>query len=149
MTDIVSQEERSKIMSAIKNKDTKPEKYVRERLFADGFRYRKNDKRYPGHPDIVLPKYKTIIFVNGCFWHQHSGCKEAHIPETRREFWEAKLTRNVARDEKNVKELKEMGWNVVVVWECELKTKAKRDERIKHLEKEIVNNLVTSSSTSV
>lgn len=149
MTDFVSQEERSKIMSAIKSKDTKPERLVRERLFADGFRYRKNDKRYPGHPDIVLPKYKTVVFVNGCFWHQHPGCKDAHIPETRKEYWEPKLFRNVSRDKKNVNELQEMGWNVIIVWECELRTKDKREERLQFLEEEIRNNHIASENDEV
>ena len=139
MADIKSVEERSKNMSAIRSKDTKPEIFVRKRLFAFGFRYRKNDKRYPGHPDIVLPKYHTMIFVNGCFWHQHPGCKEAHIPETRKQYWEEKLIRNVERDKENIWKLNSMGWKVIVIWECELQTKEKREERIQHLIQEIKN----------
>lgn len=90
-------------------------------LFSKGLRFRKNDKRYPGSPDIVLPKYKTIVFVHGCFWHLHEGCKYAVIPKSNVEFWEKKLYGNRERDERNQKELKEMGWRVITVWECELK----------------------------
>lgn len=136
MADIKSPEERSKNMSAIRSKDTKPEEYFRKRLFAEGFRYRKNDKRYPGHPDVVLPKYRTIVFVNGCFWHQHPGCKEAHIPETRIQYWTEKLTRNVERDKSNIMKLKSMGWKVIVVWECELKKKT-IEETMSRILKEI------------
>ena len=113
---------------------------MRKRLFADGFRYRKNDKRYPGRPDIVLPKYKTMIFINGCFWHQHPGCKQAHIPETRKDYWTNKLIKNVERDKRNVDVLRSLGWNVIILWECEIKTKAKQDERLKLLEEEIKSN---------
>ena len=107
-------------MSRIKGKDTKIEISVRKYLFTKGFRFRKNDKRYPGKPDVVLPKYKTVIFVNGCFWHRHSGCKDATIPKTRTDFWLEKLNRNVANDEKNIRLLTDDGWSVIVLWECEL-----------------------------
>lgn len=107
-------------MSRIRGKDTKIEVLVRSYLFSKGFRFRKNDKRYPGKPDIVLPKYKTVIFVNGCFWHMHPGCKQATIPKTRTEFWVEKLNRNVENDRKNQQALRDAGWNVIVVWECEL-----------------------------
>lgn len=107
-------------MSRIRGKDTKIEVLVRSYLFSRGFRFRKNDKRYPGKPDIVLPKYKTVIFVNGCFWHMHPGCKQATIPKTRTEFWVEKLNRNVENDRKNQQALTDAGWNVIVVWECEL-----------------------------
>ena len=137
MVDIKTAEERSRNMSAIRSKDTKPESYVRKKLFAAGFRYRKNDKRFPGRPDIVLPKYQTVVFVNGCFWHQHSGCKESHIPESRKQYWEEKLFRNVERDKENIIKLKTMGWKVIVVWECELQTAAKREECLQRLEREI------------
>lgn len=112
---------RSWIMSRIKGKNTKIEVLVRSRLFEEGFRFRKNDKRYPGKPDVVLPKYKTIIFVNGCFWHQHEGCRNSHIPESNTEYWKPKLSQNVINDQKHIQELKEMGWNVITIWECELK----------------------------
>ena len=120
MTDSITPEHRSWNMSRIKGKDTKIEVMVRKFLFAHGFRFRKNDKRYPGKPDVVLPKYHTAIFVNGCFWHQHSGCKNATIPKTRTEFWQEKLSKNVANDMKHVQALEADGWHVITLWECEL-----------------------------
>lgn len=108
-------------MSRIKGKDTGIEVAVRKELFRRGYRYRKNDKRYPGHPDIVLPKYKTVIFVNGCYWHRHEGCKLATTPKTNTEFWQDKFDRNVANDKKHKEQLEKMGWNVIVLWECEIK----------------------------
>lgn len=120
MSDSISPEHRSWNMSRIRGRDTKIEVMVRKYLFSKGFRFRKNDKRYPGKPDIVLPKYRTVIFVNGCFWHHHIGCKNATIPKTRTEFWMEKLEKNVANDRKHISLLKESGWNVVTLWECEL-----------------------------
>ena len=120
MTDSLTPEHRSWNMSRIRGKDTKIEVLVRSYLFSKGFRFRKNDKRYPGKPDIVLPKYKTVIFVNGCFWHMHPGCKQATIPKTRTEFWVQKLNRNVENDRKNQQALTDAGWKVIVIWECEL-----------------------------
>lgn len=108
-------------MAAIKGRNTKPEILVRQILHAHGFRFRLHRRDLPGRPDIVLPKYKTVVFVNGCFWHQHVGCKFATKPSSRAEFWEAKLTRNVARDFENTAKLAELGWRVIVVWECELR----------------------------
>ena len=128
-------------MSHIRSKETKPENVVRKFLFSNGFRYRKNDKRYPGKPDIVLPKYKTIIFVHGCFWHQHPGCKAARIPNTNSDFWRDKFIRNIARDEKDQQILKELGWRVIVVWECEISNKSKREVRLPILIEEIKNGL--------
>ena len=121
MADVHSPETRSYNMSRIHGKDTKPEEKVRKFLFSQGFRYRKNDKRLPGKPDIVLPKYKTVIFVNGCFWHKHEGCKYFVWPKTNENFWRTKILANVSRDQKNMKLLSELGWNVIVIWECELK----------------------------
>lgn len=121
MVDTFSKETRSYVMSRIKCKDTKPEIIVRSYLFSRGLRFRKIDKRYPGSPDIVLPKYKTIVFVHGCFWHLHEGCKYARIPKSNVDYWEKKLYRNRERDKHNQKELEKMGWNVITVWECELK----------------------------
>ena len=115
-----SKEVRSYNMSRIKSKDTKPEEIVRKYLYAHGLRYRKNDKRYPGHPDIVIPKYKAVVFVNGCFWHMHDGCSKFVMPKSRPEYWIPKLTRNKERDEENFKKLTEMGWRVFVIWECEI-----------------------------
>ena len=108
-------------MSRIKGKDTKIEVEVRSWLFSRGFRFRKNDKRYPGKPDIVLPKYKTVIFINGCFWHRHAGCKYATTPKTRTEFWLEKFERNVRNDELHRQQLEDMGWKVITIWECQLK----------------------------
>ena len=119
-------------MSRIKSKDTKPEVLVRKFLFSKGFRYRKNDKRYPGCPDIVLPKYRTVIFVNGCFWHCHEGCKDFRIPKTNVNFWKEKLEANKKRDMVKYNTLIKLRWNIIVVWECEL-SKAKCEERLNKL----------------
>lgn len=121
MTDVHSPATRSYNMSRISGKNTKPEELVRKYLFSKGFRYRKNDKRLPGKPDIVLPKYKTCVFVNGCFWHGHEGCRYFRWPEDNADFWKTKIMQNRERDEKKHKELLKMGWKVLVVWECELK----------------------------
>ncbi len=108
-------------MSQIKGKNTKPEETIRKYLLGRGLRYRKNDKRLPGHPDIVLPKYKTVVLVNGCFWHVHEGCKYFKWPKSNVEFWKNKLTENRRRDVVKIQALKELDWKVIVVWECELK----------------------------
>ena len=128
MADNHTKEKRSYNMSCVKNKDTKPEVFVRKYLFMNGFRYRKNDKRLPGHPDIVLPKYKTVIFVNGCFWHQHEGCEYAVLPETNKAFWKEKLEGNKRRDEKKIELLESTGWRVIVVWTCELKPRMRQEK---------------------
>lgn len=117
---------RSYTMSHIRGKDTKIEVLVRSYLFRKGLRFRKNDKRYPGHPDVVLPKYHAIVFVNGCFWHMHEGCSKHSMPKSNVEFWQAKLLRNHNRDIAQRAELEAAGWRVITVWECEL-TKAVRD----------------------
>lgn len=121
MVDVFSKKKRSEVMSRIKGQDTKFEVKIRSWLFKAGYRFRKNDKRFPGKPDIVLPKYNTAIFVNGCFWHNHKSCKYAYIPKTRTKFWVDKFTTNKNNDLKNHKALKELGWSVLVVWECQLK----------------------------
>lgn len=121
MADIFSKAKRSEIMSKISGKETKLEVLVGKFLFAQGFRYRKNDKRFAGKPDIVLPKYRTVIFVNGCFWHGHKDCKKAALPTTRREFWEQKISSNVARDARNSEVLRQDGWRVMTIWQCQLK----------------------------
>lgn len=131
-----TQEQRHYNMSQIKSKNTKPEDFVRKYLFANGFRFRKNDKRYAGHPDIVLPKYKTIIFVNGCFWHMH-GCKDFVLPKSNLEYWTPKLERNKERDERNIQLLQSDGWHVIIIWECELKTVSDRKLRMKQLIQEL------------
>ena len=119
--DSISPEHRSWKMAQIKGKDTKIEVRVRQYLFSKGFRFRKNDKRFPGKPDVVLPKYKTVIFVNGCFWHMHEGCKQGRLPKSNVEYWEEKLGKNVANDKKHNQQLIEMGWKPITIWECELK----------------------------
>ncbi|NLD47365.1 MAG: DNA mismatch endonuclease Vsr [Clostridiaceae bacterium] len=141
MPDVHSSDTRSYNMSHIKGKDTKPEILVRKYLFSKGFRYRINDKRYPGRPDIILPKYKTVIFINGCFWHVHEKCKYFVWPSSNVEFWKDKLGRNKKRDEKNIAELKNMGWRVIIVWECELR-KPLAEMTLKNLCNEIRNNCV-------
>ena len=133
MADVHTPEQRSYNMSQIRGKNTKPEELVRKYLFSQGFRYRKNDSRLPGKPDIVLPKYKTVIFVNGCFWHGHEGCRYFVWPKNNAEFWKAKISGNIQRDAQCVRLLKEQGWNVIVVWECELK-KANREATLIGLE---------------
>lgn len=120
MADTLTKEQRSKRMSLIRSKDTAIEIMVRKYLFSKGFRFRVNDKRYEGHPDIVLPKYKTIIFIHGCFWHGHQNCKIAHIPKSNSEFWITKLERNIKNDDKHKKILESQGWQVLTLWECEL-----------------------------
>lgn len=121
--DVHDKQTRSYNMSRIKGRDTKPEDYVRKSLFAHGYRYRKNDKRLPGTPDIVLPKYKTVIFVNGCFWHKHEGCRYFVWPENNADFWREKINKNVQRDRNVIASLEKLGWRVIVIWECELKPK--------------------------
>ena len=137
MADVHSKEIRSYNMSRIRAKDTKPEELVRKYLFSRGLRFRKNDKRYPGHPDIVLPKYKTIVFVNGCFWHAHEGCKYFVLPSTNHEFWENKLYGNRKRDHENIIKLQNKGWRVIVIWECQLK-KEQRNNTLSQLYSEII-----------
>lgn len=112
---------RSYNMSRIKGKDTKPEMLVRKYLHANRLRYRLHNKNLPGKPDLTLSKYHTVIFVNGCFWHGHKGCKYFVIPKTRTEWWKEKIDETVKRDKKTIKELKQLGWNSIVIWECELK----------------------------
>ena len=125
-------------MSRSKCRDTKPEEMVRKYLFSQGFRYRKNDRRFPGTPDIVLPKYKTVIFVNGCFWHGHNDCRYFVIPKTNTEFWINKIEKNRQRDVKNINALQALGWKVIVVWECQLKN-GKADNTFSELKKNILS----------
>jgi len=120
MADTLSPEKRSWNMSRVRYANTSIEVKARKFLFSKGFRFRKNDKRYPGKPDIVLPKYKTVIFVHGCFWHRHEGCKDTTTPKTRTEFWEEKFRKNVENDKLHMELLKDDGWKVIVIWECEI-----------------------------
>ena len=137
MADNHTKEIRSMNMSHIRSTNSKPEEIVRKYLFSKGFRYRKNVKKLPGCPDIVLPKYQTVIFVNGCFWHKHD-CPRFVWPSSNRDYWRPKILRNVERDQLNRQELEALGWKVIVVWECELKKKV-RDTRLAELEAEIRN----------
>lgn len=118
--DIWSKKKRSEVMSKIRGKDTKPEIMLRSALFKSGLRFRIHKKDLPGKPDITLTKYKTVIFVHGCFWHYHKNCREGRIPSTNTSFWENKLRYNIAKDKKNYRKLKKLEWNVIVVWECEI-----------------------------
>lgn len=121
MADVHTKEQRSYNMSRIKGKNTKPEMLVRRFLHAHGFRYKLHDKTLPGKPDIVLPKYKTVIFVHGCFWHGHEGCRYFVVPKTRTEWWTNKIKNNIQKDLIAVKQMESLGWKVIYVWECELK----------------------------
>lgn len=125
-------------MSHIRSVNSRPEELVRKYLFSKGFRYRKNVRILPGCPDIVLTKYRTVVFVNGCFWHKHD-CPRFVWPSSNEEYWHSKIQRNVERDKKNIAELHALGWNVIIVWECELK-KPKKDERLDLLAAEILQN---------
>lgn len=138
MVDKFSKETRSYVMSQVKSKDTKPEILVRKYLFSKGLRFRKNDKRYPGSPDIVLPKYNTIVFVHGCFWHLHEGCRYATMPKSNVDFWEKKLYGNRERDKRHREELESMGWTVITVWECQLK-KDNREQTLGELYAQIIS----------
>ena len=121
MPDVFTKEQRSKVMSHIRGKDNKPETMVRRYLWHHGFRYRKNDKSLPGTPYIVILKYRTAIFVNGCFWHHHYGCKYGRYPQSRKKYWIKHIDRNVENDVKNYNLLQQLDYKVIVVWECEIK----------------------------
>ncbi|MBP6023711.1 very short patch repair endonuclease [Ferruginibacter sp.] len=136
MADVHTKKQRSYNMSRIKGKDTKPEMLVRKFLHANGFRYKLHDKKLPGKPDIVLPKYKTVIFVHGCFWHGHEGCKYYVVPKTRTEWWLEKINKNKANDTKAIKALKKDGWKIITIWECRLK-KTKLEKALSSLLKKL------------
>ncbi|WP_024880398.1 very short patch repair endonuclease [Methylosinus sp. LW3] len=121
MADSLTSERRSWNMSRIRGRDTEPEVKLRSLLHRAGYRFRLHGRKLPGRPDIVLPRYRTTIFVHGCFWHRHEGCSNATTPSTRPEFWKVKFERNVARDRANAERLSDLGWRVIVVWECDLK----------------------------
>ncbi len=139
MADRHTKEQRSRNMAAIHSASTKPELCLRQALWHHGFRYCVNDKRLPGRPDIVLPKFRTVIFVHGCFWHGHKDCKDYTIPKTNPEFWKAKIARNQERDQEVWRKLEAKGWVVVIVWECQLK-KANLENTINRVTGEIVRN---------
>ena len=130
-------------MAAIKGKDTKPEMIVRKYLFSRGLRFRVQVKKLPGTPDIVLPKYKIVVFVNGCFWHGHEGCKYFRLPKSNVEFWREKIERNIERDKESMKALFDLGWKVIRVWECELRNKANREAILN----KIYNSITTSGNS--
>lgn len=142
MADTHSKEVRRRNMQQIKSKNTKPEEIVRKYLFSKGFRYRKNVTTLPGKPDIVLPKYRTVVFVNGCFWHHHD-CPRFHWPTSNTDYWIPKIKRNEERDVENRKKLEEAGWKVLTVWECELK-KAVREQTLEQLADQIKKQNITS-----
>lgn len=139
MSDVMTPQQRHKCMSHIRSKDTKPEVIVRQYLFGEGFRFRIHVKKLPGCPDLVLSKYRTCIFVNGCFWHGHRGCRYATKPKSNAEFWQNKIQNNIRRDELSVQALETMGWKVITVWECELK-KDQREDTLPSLAKQIHRN---------
>lgn len=139
MTDVHSKEIRSYNMSRIKGKDTKPEILVRKFLFRKGLRYRLHDKKLPGKPDLVFPKYKKLIFVNGCFWHGHENCKYFIIPKTRTEWWLNKINKNKEKDLDNIKKLENEGWIVYVIWECDLKKNKQKEDFLNTLYYKIIN----------
>lgn len=132
MIDHLDQKTRSRMMAAVRSFNTQPEKRVRSALHRLGFRFRLHNKKLPGTPDLVLRKYKAVVFINGCFWHQHVNCKHSHIPKTRSEFWQKKFSRNVIRDQNVMYQLKIMGWRAAIIWECGL-TKKRRDDTVKRL----------------
>lgn len=127
MADIKSPEERSKNMSAIRSKDTKPEIILRKMLFSHGYRYRVHSNNIPGHPDLWLKKYNTAVFVNGCFWHRHQGCKYAYTPKSRIDFWNRKFEQNINRDRIVKKELEDSGIRCLIVWECSIEKTMKKE----------------------
>ena len=135
-----SKKVRSYNMSRIRSTNSKPEDIVRKYLFSKGLRYRKNVNTLPGKPDVVLKKYKTVIFVNGCFWHGHQGCKYFVMPKSNTEYWNKKITGNVERDKNVIVRLEELGWNVITVWECQLK-KDKRENTLEYLYYNILRNI--------
>lgn len=144
--DIKSAEDRSRNMAAIRSKDTKPEIFFRKLLFANGFRYRKNVNYVPGHPDLYLAKYHTAIFVHGCFWHRHNGCKYAYMPKSRTEFWTEKFERNIARDKEVLKQLVERNIKCLIVWECTV-DKMLKNEEFAEEELKIINEFFNTADT--
>lgn len=134
MSDVLTKEQRHRCMSNVRSKNTKPEIMVRKFLFSNGYRYRVNRKDLPGKPDIVLPKYKTVVFINGCFWHGHENCKYATIPVSNHEFWLSKINGNIERDKLTREKLSRMGWKIVDIWQCQLKS---------HERETTLNNLIS------
>lgn len=146
MADVMTPKQRSRCMAAVKGKDTKPEMIVRKYLFSRGMRFRVQVRKLPGTPDIVLPKYKTAIFVNGCFWHGHEGCKYFRLPKSNIEFWKEKIERNIERDRESMQALLDLGWKIIRVWECELRNKANRENTLNKIYKSITSSESTRYS---
>jgi DNA mismatch endonuclease (patch repair protein) len=140
MADVHDKKTRSYNMSRIRGTNTKPEMIVRKYLHAKGLRYRLHNKNLPGKPDITLSKYRSVVFINGCFWHGHEGCKYFTLPKTRTEWWKTKIEDTVKRDIRTIKDLKDLGWNPIVIWECELKPK-KKEETLNNL----INNIAKTN----
>ncbi len=138
MTDVHDKKTRSYNMSKIRSKNTKPEMIVRKYLHAQGFRFRLHRKDLPGKPDIVLPKYKTVIFVHGCFWHHHKNCRYAYIPKTRRDWWKTKFETNKFKDKESLQLLTESGWRIIMIWECDLKGKIRCPEYLNSIQKKLL-----------
>jgi len=138
MGDVYSKETRSYVMSQIKGENTKPELLVRKFLFSQGFRYKLHDGTLPGRPDIVLPKYKTVIFINGCFWHGHQDCSKSTLPASNVEFWQKKILGTIARDKKVKLALNSLGWKIITIWECKLKNKEIANISMKSLAKRLM-----------
>jgi len=131
MTDRLTPEQRSSVMRSVRQKDTAPERTVRSKIHAMGFRFRLHVRTLPGNPDIVLPRHRKIILVHGCFWHQHPGCRKATIPQSNREFWQKKLERNRSRDRQVLHDLIAEGWSILVVWECQLRDGKNLEDRLR------------------
>lgn len=146
MADVMTPKQRSRCMAAVKGKDTKPEMIVRKYLFSRGMRFRVQVRKLPGNPDIVLPKYKTIILVNGCFWHGHEDCKYFRLPKSNVEFWKEKIKRNIERDRESMQALLDLGWKIIRVWECELRNKANRENTLNKIYKSITSSESTRYS---
>lgn len=137
MGDVFSKEKRSDVMSKIRSKNSKPELLIRSFLFSNGFRFRIHNKKLPGKPDIVLKKWRTVIFVHGCFWHGHEDCTISHMPKSNEDYWEPKINGNITRDTVNKNYLEADGWKVIIVWECEIRNKNLREQRLLKLVDEI------------
>lgn len=146
MADVMTPEQRSRCMAAVKGKDTKPEMIVRKYLFSRGMRFCVQVRKLPGTPDIVLPKYKTVILVNGCFWHGHEDCKYFRLPKSNVEFWKEKIKRNIERDRESMQALLDLGWKIIRVWECELRNKANRENTLNKIYKSITSSESTRYS---
>jgi DNA mismatch endonuclease (patch repair protein) len=139
--DTLSKSARSALMAKIKGKNTGPEMLVRKYLFSNGFRYRIHDRRYPGSPDIVLPKYRTAIFVHGCFWHGHENCRASRLPATNIDYWQEKIEQNIERDKRKTESLEKDGWKVIIIWECKIKNKQQRNIELEKVVERILDRI--------